>query len=115
MDKYLFLFRGGINSATASPEEIQANMQKWFQWVEKLSQEGIYEGGEALEARDSKMVAEKGSLVTDGPYSEGKELLGGYFLIKARDADHAAEISKEAPNLDYDGTVEVRKIMVFDQ
>ena len=60
-------------------------------------------------AEDSGKVLRNGR-VTDGPYSEAKEVLGGYFLIEAANYDQAVERTKDHPHLHYGGTIEVRAI-----
>ncbi len=99
-------------AAAASPEDMQANMQKWMAWIERLAKEGIYDSGEALEPGGS-IVQNKDGLVSDGPFGEGKELVGGYFIINARDYAHANEIAKDCPIYSQGGIVEVRKVMVM--
>jgi hypothetical protein len=55
-----------------------------------------------------------GNSVTDGPYTEGKEVVGGYFVITARDLNEAVNISKECPGLEVGGSVQVRQIMKIE-
>ena len=105
----MLIFHGGIKS-NASPEELQANMGKWMAWVEKLNKEGRYESGEPL-LPGGKLVSGKNKTVTDGPYTEGKELVGGYFVIKADSLDEAVEIAKDCPDFDYGASVQVRPVM----
>ena len=109
----MLLFHGGSDAAQLSPEEYQQQMQKWFAWVGELQSKGIYVGGEALMPTPGKIVS-KGEVVTDGPFAESKELVGGYFIVKAEDIDTAAEIAKSCPDLRYNGKVEVRDVVVFD-
>jgi hypothetical protein len=114
MEKFLYLFRGGIdNNANASPEAMQAQMQKWAQWMGKLSQDGAMLSGEPLQP-SGKKVAGKGKVVTDGPFAEAKEMVGGYLMVHAKDIDHAVEISKGCPIFDVGGSVEVRPIQKME-
>lgn len=106
----MLIFQGGIKQ-DASPEALQANMGKWMAWVEKLNKEGRYVSGEPL-LPGGKLLS--GKTVTDGPYTEGKEVVGGYFIINAADMDEAVEISKEYPDFEYDGSVQVRQVMKLD-
>jgi hypothetical protein len=55
----------------------------------------------------------KQKAITDGPYAEAKDLVGGFSLIEARDLDEAAELSKGCPVLERGGSVEIRPIMKF--
>lgn len=113
MEKFLYLFRGGMDYTAASPEAMQTNMQKWNQWMGKLMQDGIMQGGEPLQAA-SKKVAGKSKVVTDGPFAEAKEIVGGYLLINANDINHAVELSKGCPIFEMDGSVEVRPIQKME-
>jgi hypothetical protein len=112
MEKYMFLFRGG-DLSNLSSEEQQQRMQKWFAWVEKLTKENRYVGGEAL-LNEGKTIRTVKQVVTDGPFAEGKELAGGYFVINAKNLDEAVELAKDFPDFDIDGSVEVREVMKFD-
>jgi len=108
----MLIFQGGIKSSS-SHEELQANMDKWMAWVEKLNREGKYVSGEAL-IPGGKLVKGKNA-VTDGPYTEGKELVAGFFVINAATIDEAAAIATaNYPDFDFGGTVQVRPVMKFD-
>lgn len=76
-----------------------------------LAAQGILNGGEPLH-NEGKQISAGGSVITDGPFTEGKEIVGGYLSINAEDMDAAIEISKGCPHLDFpEGNVEVREIM----
>jgi hypothetical protein len=111
MEKFMLIFHGGIKQ-DASPSEIEANMGKWLAWIEQLSKEGVYVSGEPL-LPGGKLVTNTNS-VTDGPYTEGKELVGGYFIINANSMDEAVEVSKSYPDFNYGGSVQVRQVMKVD-
>lgn len=111
MEKFMLIFHGGIKQ-DASPEALQTNMGKWMAWVEKLQKDGRYASGEAL-LPGGKLVS-SAATVTDGPYTEGKELVGGYFVINASDMDDAVAIAKNYPDFEYGGSVQVRHVMKFD-
>jgi hypothetical protein len=112
MEKYMLIFFGG-DASHLSPEAQQAHMQKWFDWVKKLETEKRYVGGEAL-LPGAKTIKGVRKIVTDGPFAESKELVGGYFIVLAKDMEEAVEIAKECPDYHLDGTVEVREVMKFD-
>jgi hypothetical protein len=112
MEKYMFLFRGG-DLSHLSPEEQQAQMQKWFAWVEKLTKDNRYVAGEAL-IPGGKTLSGSKKTVTDGPFAEGKELAAGFFVIQAKDLDDATQLAKDFPDFDLNGSVEVREVMKFD-
>jgi len=110
MEKFMFIFQGGMQPANASPEQMQAEMGKWLAWIEKLNKQGKYVSGEPL-LPGGKLVTGKNKKVTDGPYTEGKEIVGGFFIVNARDIDEAVEISKDCPDFENGGSVQVRQIM----
>jgi hypothetical protein len=110
MEKFIYLFRNSTTgNQSNSPEAMQAHMQKWMQWMEKLSKEGIMTGGEPL-MTTGKLVNGKKKVVTDGPFAEAKEIIGGYLIVNAKDINHAVEISKTCPIFEMDGKVEVRPL-----
>ncbi|HEY9045890.1 MAG TPA: YciI family protein [Ohtaekwangia sp.] len=112
MEKYMFLFRGG-DVSHLSPEAQQAHMQKWFDWVDKLRKENRYLAGEAL-IPAGKTLAGLKKTITDGPYAEGKEITGGFFVINAKNLEEATQLAKDFPDFEYEGSVEVREVMKFD-
>jgi hypothetical protein len=112
MTEYLLLFRGG-DAARAdeqqSPEKWQAHMQKWMQWMGSLTEQGKFVGAQPLKIA-GKVVTGNNKIVTDGPFVEGKEMVGGYLICKVNSMEEAVEISKGCPILEHDGIVEVREI-----
>jgi hypothetical protein len=112
MKDFMFIFRGGLDPQTASPQVMEDNMQKWFGWVEDLKQKGIYTSGEAL-TPEGKTVRPQ-NVVTDGPFAESKEIVGGYFVVSANSLEEAVEFAKACPDIPLGGTVEVREVMKFD-
>ncbi len=108
MKDFLYLFRGG--NAGTSPEDRQRSMERWKAWIEQLAKTGKYKGGFPLET-GGKVVSGANKLVTDGPFPESKEVVGGYLLITAKDLAEAVEFSKGCPIFGEGGAVEVRPIM----
>ena len=109
MPSYLYLFRGGELPKNRSPEEMQKNMQKWFTWIEGLRKSGNYEAGDPLQP-GGKLVKGKKKVVTDGPYAEAKDLVGGFLKVTASTLDEAVELSRGCPIFEVDGEVEVRQV-----
>lgn len=110
MTKYLYLFRGGdAQRAQLSPEAMQAHLQVWGKWMKGLAEKGQLVDGLPLSG-EGKQVKKKGKVVTDGPYAEGKEIVGGYLIVNAKSLDEAVEMSKDCPIFEHDGEVEVREI-----
>ena len=110
MKDFMFIFRNGTEKSSSSPEEMQNNMQLWFAWVDKLKNQGIYVAGEPL-TPPGKVLKGKQTVITDGPFAESKEVVGGFFIIKADTLEQAAELAKDCPDLPVGGTVEVREVM----
>lgn len=108
----MFIFIGG-DPSRLSPDAQQAHMQKWFAWVEKLQKENRYVSGEAL-LPGGKTIRGAKKTVTDGPFAEGKEVVGGYFVVHAKDVNEATEMAKACPDYELGGSVEVREVMKFD-
>ena len=112
MKDFMFIFTRESNSKDLSPEEMQSNMQEWFAWIDKLKAAGTYVSGEAL-LPGGKTVKGKG-FVTDGPFADSKEAVGGYFIVKAKSIEDAADIAKGCPDMPIGGIVEVREVMTFE-
>jgi hypothetical protein len=107
------LFRGG-NPVLTTPADMQRQMEKWMTWMKDLGAKGHVQGkpGEPLE-RSGKVVRGTSKAITDGPYAEAKDVVGGYLIVRAKDLAEAVELSKGCPVLDDDtGSVEVRAIHV---
>ena len=110
MSEYMYLFRRGeIPAAQRSPEQMQAHMQKWLDWIQALSQHGTFIAGQPLQ-NDGQVVAGRAKVITDGPFAEGKEIVGGYLIVRASDLPEAVEMSQGCPIFEYGGSVEVRAI-----
>jgi hypothetical protein len=109
MNDFVFLYRGG--KRPESPTQGQQVMQKWMDWLKDLGAKGhIKDPGHPLE-QTGKVVRSRTGAITDGPYAESKDLVGGYSLILAADLAEAVELSKGCPIFDAGGLVEVRPIM----
>jgi hypothetical protein len=110
MSQYLFLFKVG-DAFLRSAEENQADIQKWTQWMDVLAQQGKLVGAQALNPT-GKIVKRTGKVVTDGPFMEGKEMIGGYLQCKANSYEEAVEIARGCPILEFEsGQVEVREVL----
>ena len=112
MEKFMFIFHGGM-SPESSPEQMQENMGKWFSWIEKLSKDGKYVAGEPL-LPGGKLIKGKNKSVTDGPYTEGKEVVGGFFIVNAADINEAVRLCDDYPDADLGGSIQVRQVMKMD-
>jgi hypothetical protein len=112
--QYLLLIYGDMSAFPEMTEEAQnANMKEWFDYSTWLTEKGWMKAGDALQDVDqatSVRVQGGDRLVTDGPFAETKETLGGYYLIDVQDLDEAIEAAARCPGAKY-GTVEVRPIV----
>jgi hypothetical protein len=107
---YLFIFHNPVSGPDPTPEEMQQIFGKWMAWVKSLKDKGIYVGGDRLNDAGKVVRKSKEISVTDGPYAETKETIGGYVIVTAGSLAEAAEIAKGCPGLDYETLVEVRPI-----
>jgi hypothetical protein len=110
MKQFMYLFRGGTTEGQ-SPEELQEGLQNWGVWMGGLGKSGKLISGEPL-IKTGKTLTKKGTIVTDGPFIEGKEIVGGYVIVSATNYDEAMKLSEGCPILDHDnGIVEVREVL----
>jgi hypothetical protein len=108
MKDFLLVFRSGP-LATLSPEEMQANTKKWMDWIGGIAaQKKLIDRGNRLFPEGK--VVKSNKVITDGPYTEIKESIGGYSLVKADSYDDAVELANTCPILARGGNVEVREI-----
>lgn len=108
MPEFMLLFRGG-EAERKSPQEMQALVQRYIVWVRQLRAEGKFKAGDELRP-DGRVISKSSTRLTDAPFAESKDAVGGYFLIEAVDYEEAVQIAKSNPNLDNGGWVEVRQI-----
>ncbi len=109
MKDYMLLFRGGLDWLNPSPEQLQQATVRWKGWMDKLVKEGNFGQSGIRLSKDGTTIRGKDKRVVDGPYAEGKEIIGGFMTIKARDLHHAIEIAKDCPIFDNGGSAEVRE------
>jgi hypothetical protein len=112
MKEYMLLFRNEKTDQEPSAEQMKMAMQQWQSWITGVAKEGRYSGTNRL-LSEGKTI-KPGNVVTDGPYLEAKEMVGGYLVIKANSLDDALQIARACPNLLYGGNVEVRAVMAID-
>jgi hypothetical protein len=111
MSEFVYLYRNG-ERMNGSPEQMQQQMQKWMTWLKDLTDRGhVKDPGHPLE-RAGKLVKGRPKIVTDGPFAEAKDVIGGYTIVEAKDLADAVELSSGCPILDVPGGyVEVRPVM----
>ncbi len=113
MPRYVLLLHDAPEALAAlSPEQIQQVIQKYVAWGERLRVAGVLQGGEKLTDEPGRVMRGNGGQVrvTDGPYSETKEVLGGYYIVAADNYDRAVDLARDCPHFEYGGTLEVREI-----
>jgi hypothetical protein len=117
MAQYMLLLHQAPNYNMDLPREKMLEMTKrYMTWAEGLGAKGKLAGGEKLTAGGVRHVKVKDGkpVVTDGPYAEAKDVVGGYMLIEAKDLQHAADLAKDCPILDVGGSVEVRPTQMLN-
>lgn len=111
MAKFLVLARDPVPYPDMSPDEIQRVIQKYRAWSDGLRRAGRLLDSHKLRDEEGRVVRRSGGqlMVTDGPYIESKEVLGGYWVIQAAGYDEAVRLLSDSPHLEF-GTFEVREI-----
>ena len=113
MKEFLLIFRNNFNNMPkVSEEETNANTKKWMDWIGGIAaQNKLSNRGNRL-ATSGKVLRSNNAII-DGPYTEVKESVGGYSIIKADSYEEAVEIAKGCPVLKQGGNVEVREIDIY--
>jgi len=113
MQEYMLILRHQDGAKIASPEQMQIWMKQTMDWIGGIAAQNKYSGGNGLLFDGARVVRVKNAkkIVTDGPFGDIKETLGGYMIVKADSFDEAVEFAKGCPVLQGEGnSVEVRKI-----
>jgi hypothetical protein len=109
MSEFVYLYRGGRRPE--SPAGAEKELQKWVAWLDDLVGKGhIKDRGQPLDPA-GKVVRDRAGSVTDGPYAESKDIVGGFTIVEATDLVQAAELAKGCPTFENGGFVEVRPVM----
>jgi hypothetical protein len=114
MPQYMLLIYGDPSKGPAegSPEA-QAEFQEWYTYTETLRESGAFVSGDPLEPPSTATtvgVRNGERVVTDGPFADTKEWLGGYYVVEAADLDAALDLAARMPSINY-ASVEVRPVM----
>lgn len=114
MKEFMMLFRHETTEGGQPPtaEQMKAVMKEWQNWIKGIAAKGNYSGTNRLLSEGKTL--RPGNVISDGPYAEAKEIVGGYLIVKAGSLDDAVEMAKTCPNLVYGGKVEVRSVMSID-
>lgn len=108
--EYLLLIRGTDWDKSLSPEQLQNVMDRFNQWCGKLARDGVVRGSQPLEDRGKVISGKNGQTVSDGPFVESKEAVGGYFLLKVGGEDEALKIAQSCPLLGLGLSIELRPV-----
>ncbi len=110
MKEFMLLFRNVPTGANRpSPEQMQSMMKYWDEWIGGIAAKGKFVGGSRLGPEGK--ILKPNNVVTDGPYAEVKEILGGLVTVKADTLDEAFEMAHGCPILTVGGYVEVRPVI----
>jgi hypothetical protein len=112
MPKYLMLARSNDQAWKGiSAEEAQRIVRQYVDWSNRMREAGRLAGSNKLKDGEGRVLSGNGGQmsVKDGPYSETKEVVGGYWLVEAADFDEAVKLAKDSPHLRF-GTIEIRAI-----
>jgi hypothetical protein len=115
MNEFLLVFRRSEVSGEPqqSPEQLQAVMKPWQDWIGNIAaQNKLVNSGNRLSSEGR--VVKSDTVITNGPYVEIKEAIGGYIIVRADSIDEAAEFARDCPILKMNGNVEVRTIVPMD-
>jgi hypothetical protein len=116
MPQYMLLIYGPADGGP-SPEELEAEMPRWFEYTRELSDAGVMVAGDAFQPADTARTVRVRAgerRVSAGPFAPTAEVLGGYYLIDVPDIATAEHWAARVPNVSY-GSIEVRPVMVFPE
>jgi|SRR5450432_1490168 len=110
MKDFLFVYRTDYSKSTnPSPEEMQASTKRWMDWIGGIAaQNKLADPGNRLFPTGKTL--KPGNIIADGPYTELKESIAGYSIVKADSLEEATEMAKGCPGLKVGGNVEIREI-----
>jgi hypothetical protein len=117
MDEFILIFRHQDGQKLASPEQMQVWMKQTMDWIGSIAAQNKFVSGTGLPFDDASVVRTKnsGKIVTNGPFGDVKETIGGFITVKADSIEEAIEFAKGSPVLQGEGnSVEVRKVAKND-
>ncbi|WP_227625030.1 YciI family protein [Fimbriimonas ginsengisoli] len=105
----MLLIRGEGEWDKMSPAQMEETIKKYSAWAKRLREEGRLLDAEPLDRAGRVLVGVDG-VITDGPFMETKEMIGGYYIYNAADLEEAVAIGRDCPTLAYGGAIEIRPI-----
>jgi len=115
MPQFVLLLRDDRRAVSGiSPEEMQKIAQRYGAWRQSLQAKAV--GGQKLTDGEGRVLRKQNGkpVISDGPFTEAKEIMGGFFIIEAADFNEAVELAKTCPHMDF-GTIEIRQVDVIRQ
>ena len=110
MEEYALIMRHQDGKKLATPEQMETWMKQTMDWIGGIAAQNKFVSGTGLPFEEAKVVGSN-NIVTNGPFGDIKETIGGFIIVKAESVDEAVEFAKGSPVLQGEGnTVEVRKI-----
>ena len=110
MKECMLLLSGATErDPSLSIQEQQAQMMKYLEWLNDLKSKGAIKSGQPL-GNDGRTLSNNAGVITDSPFLETKEAIGGYFVVNAESLEAATEVAKTCPHLLMGGNIEVRPI-----
>ena len=110
MKEFALVFRRpNFDLGTVSPADMQAMLKKWQDWMGGIASQGKLVGSPIRLAQEGK-VLKPGGVVTDGPFVEMREILGGFIIVKADNVEEATTLAHGCPALGVNGSVEIRPL-----
>jgi hypothetical protein len=107
---YMLLYRSDEWYNRISHEELQNLIRQNQAWFERLTTQGKAKPGRALERKGAIVSGKNGRFITDGPFAESKEAIGGYLVLDVETIEEAIAIAQTSPGLAYGGSIEVRPV-----
>ena len=108
--QYLLLFRNSQEGPDPTPQEMEQIFGRWMAWMKGMGAKGVFAGANRLQDTGKVLRGPGGASLTDGPFAEAKEVVGGYVLISADNYAQAVELAKGCPGLDMGTIVEIREV-----
>jgi hypothetical protein len=114
MKEFILLFNNNNEPGhMLSTNDVELMQKNWKKWMETMASSGnLSHPGNRL-GKEGKKI-KPGKLIVDGPFTESKEIVGGYTIIKAHDLDEAAQIATGCPILEFGGSVDVINVVAMD-
>jgi hypothetical protein len=111
MPEFILLLHDTGFDPNLSADDMQAIVQRYVAWRAKIQKDGRSVTGHKLTDGEGRVMRGAGGAmkVTDGPYAEAREVIGGLFVIEAASYDEAVELSKDCPHLEF-GSIEIREV-----